>query len=441
MRTMAQAILILPVLCSSVRTQTQNPADSLSGSATLQNCVQYALAHQPRVRQSLLDEEITERSIQSKLSDWYPHVDFNYSVQHNYELPTSLSEGNPPIKVGLLNSSSGQFTASQVLFNREVLLASSSGADVRLSMSQQTAVNTIDVIVNVNKAFYGVLVTKEDLEVLDEDIVRLKQSLKDAYDQYTGGIVDKIDYKRATISLNNAQAERKQSEELLKARYALLREQMGYPSDLALSLAYDTGQMEREALMDTTQALDVEHRIEFQLLQTQRHLQEDDLAYEKWSFLPSLTLSGAYNLNYQNDRWANLYERDYPSSYVSLQLSLPIFEGGKRLQDIRQARLELERFDYDMQSLKDNMATEYAQAMASYKSNLNNYYVLKDNLELARDVYETVQLQYKAGTKSYLEVITAETDLRAAQINHTNALYQLLSSKIDVQKALGILHD
>ena len=87
------------------------------------------------------------------------------------------------------------------------------------------------------------------------------------------------------------------------------------------------------------------------------------------------------------------------------------------------------------------MATEYARAMASYKSNLNTYYVLKDNLELARDVYETVQLQYKAGTKSYLEVITAETDLRAAQINHTNALYQLLSSKIDVQKALGILHD
>ena len=51
---------------------------------------------------------------------------------------------------------------------------------------------------------------------------------------------------------------------------------------------------------DTTQPLEVEHRVEFQLLQTQRHLQEYDLAYEKWSFLPSLTLSGAYNLNYQS---------------------------------------------------------------------------------------------------------------------------------------------
>jgi outer membrane protein len=39
--------------------------------------------------------------------------------------------------------------------------------------------------------------------------------------------------------------------------------------------------------------------------------------------------------------------------------------------------------------------------------------------------------------KSYLEVINAETDLRTAQLNFYNALYQLLSSKIDVAQSLG----
>jgi len=52
-------------------------------------------------------------------------------------------------------------------------------------------------------------------------------------------------------------------------------------------------------------------------------------------------------------------------------------------------------------------------------------------------VYRTIQLQYKAGTKSYLEFISAETDLRAAEFNQTDALYQVLISKLDVQKALG----
>ena len=83
------------------------------------------------------------------------------------------------------------------------------------------------------------------------------------------------------------------------------------------------------------------------------------------------------------------------------------------------------------------MNTQYVQAMASYKSNLANYLSLKDNLALAKEVYDIIQLQYRSGIKTYLEVINAETDLRSAQINYYNALYQLLASKIDVQKALG----
>jgi outer membrane protein TolC len=46
-------------------------------------------------------------------------------------------------------------------------------------------------------------------------------------------------------------------------------------------------------------------------------------------------------------------------------------------------------------------------------------------------------MQYLNGIKTYIEVITAETDLRISQINYYNALYQVLASKIDVQKAQG----
>jgi outer membrane protein TolC len=65
--------------------------------------------------------------------------------------------------------------------------------------------------------------------------------------------------------------------------------------------------------------------------------------------------------------------------------------------------------------------------------------VLKDNLEIAQEVYNTIQLQYKAGVKTFLEVIIAETDLRTSQVNYVNALYQVLSSKLDVQRALGTI--
>ncbi len=89
--------------------------------------------------------------------------------------------------------------------------------------------------------------------------------------------------------------------------------------------------------------------------------------------------------------------------------------------------------------MRDSTQSEYTKALASYKSYLNEYYVQHENLDLANDVYNTIYLQYKAGVKTYLDVIIAESDLRTTQVNYLNALYQVLSSKLDVKKALGTL--
>jgi outer membrane protein TolC len=60
-------------------------------------------------------------------------------------------------------------------------------------------------------------------------------------------------------------------------------------------------------------------------------------------------------------------------------------------------------------------------------------------MELARDVYNIIQLQYRSGIKTYLDVVVANNDLFAAQVNYTNAIFQVLSDRIDVQRALGTL--
>ena len=178
------------------------------------------------------------------------------------------------------------FGATQNIFNRDVLLASRSANDVRKQIRQTTTSDKIDVVVNVSKAFYDVLLTKKQIDLLDEDIVRLARSLKDAYNQYQGGIVDKTDYKQATISLNNSKAERKSDEELLKAKLVYLKQEMGYTGNDELYLVYDSAQMEQEVQIDTNQMVSYANRIEYQLLQTQKSLQTDNLKYNKWSFLP-----------------------------------------------------------------------------------------------------------------------------------------------------------
>ncbi len=429
---------LLLIINQANLSQPKSNIDSTVFQGTLNNCIKYAIQHQPILRQSLLDESIANQTIKSKLADWFPQLNFNFNIQHNYLLSTSISQGNP-IKIGLYNNSSGMFSLTQTIFNRDVLLAASTAGLVRNQVNQITASKKIDIVVNVSKAFYSVLSIQEQNKLIDEDILRLTQSMQDAFNQYKSGVVDKTDYEKATIALNNAQAEQKQNLELLKSGYSALKFEMGYPSKSNLKIESDSLRMVQNIYMDTTQSLNYENRIEYKLIQTQHDLQKANLRYYIWSFLPSVTAYGEYNFNYQNNSLPNLYNKNYPNSYIGLELSLPIFQGGKRLQDIDQAELELERSNYDIINLKNSINNEYELALDAYKSNWYNYVSLKDNLKLANDVYNTVELQYKSGIKTYLDVISAETDLRTTEVNLINAVYQLLSSKLDLQKALGTI--
>lgn len=414
----------------------QNLQDSLLQDATLPNVIQYALKRQPLIQQSLIDEKTTELQIKSKLADWYPQVNFNYLYQHNFQVQTSVIGGNP-IKLGVDNTSAAQFSASQTIFNRDVLIANRTKGDVLLQSRQQTTSNKIDVVVNVSKSFYDVLATIQQIKVTDENIVRLERSLKDARSAYDAGVVDKTDYKRALIALNNAKASKKGNEEALKAKTEYLKSLMNYPQSGTLDILYDSAALEQEIVLDTLKMPDYSKRIEYQTLQTQRRLQEANLLYNRWGYLPSLSANGAYNLNYLNNDLGKLYNTSYPNSYAGLTLAFPIFQGGKRKYNIQQAHLDLKRLDLGITSLQNSFNAEYNSALSSYKANLINYLAIKENVSLAKEVYDVIQLQYRNGVKAYLEVITAETDLRTAQINYFNALYNVLSSKIDVQKSLG----
>ena len=429
---MILAILLFPSLLSAQRYK----GDSLLQNPTLENCIRYAIAHNPDLQNAKLNEEITETIIKSKLADWYPQLNLNYNLQHNFQLQT-LNFNGMLIHTGTVNTSGLQLGATQNIFNRDVLLASRTSKDVRLQAQQNTKEQNINIAALVSKAFYDVILTKQQIRVTEQDIERINVSLKDAFYQYQSGITDKTDYKRATISLNNAKAQKKTGDETLKARLAYLGQLMGYPTHQELNLAYDTTEVGNKIFLDTLQDVNYSDRIEIQLLETQKKLQQYNLQYYKWSFLPDVSAFGNYNLNFLNNKLGKLYSQSYPNSYAGILLSIPIFQGGKRLQQIKQAQLEIQQVDNSIKSVQNNINTQYVQALASYKSNLYNFYSIKENLDLANEVYEVIRLQYRAGIKTYLEVINSETDLRTAQINYYNALYQVLSSKVDVAQSLG----
>jgi outer membrane protein TolC len=197
---------ILVVTSGTLFAQRNDSLPTLA-EASLQNCIQYAIQHNPDIQNAKIDQQITEAQIQNKLSDWYPRVNFTYNLQHNIQLPTFIFNGNVSHS-GSYNTSGANFSLTQNIFNRDVLLATRTAKDVREAASENTQSEKIDLAVRVSKAFYDLILTQQQLKVTDEDIVRTNQSLKDAYYQYQAGLVDKTDYKRATIALNNAKAQK-----------------------------------------------------------------------------------------------------------------------------------------------------------------------------------------------------------------------------------------
>ena len=362
--------------------QTGN-RDSILAEVTLKNAIDYAIIHQPLIQQSLLDQEVVEATIKTKLADMYPQLNFNYGLQHNFIIQTAVIGGNN-VRLGVNNTSTGQFTFTQALFNRDLLLANKTRTDVRLQSSQVTSSNRIEIAVAVSKAFYDVLSSMQQIKISSENIVRIERSLKDAFNQYQSGVADKIDYKRATIALNNTKAAQSSNTAILQAKLAYLKSLMGYPETGALDIVYDSTLLEKESMLDTLQVPDYRARIEYRQLETQKKLLQYNVKYYKWGYLPTVSANGAYNVNYQNNQFSKIYTNNFPNSFAGITMGVPIFQGGKRKENIHIATLNLQRNELDIIKLKNNVNAGYSQALANYKSNLQNYLALKENIVLAQ---------------------------------------------------------
>ncbi|WP_134091794.1 TolC family protein [Olivibacter sp. XZL3] len=423
---------------SAVAQDTTNVSNSIPQNATLQECIDFALKNQASVQQALIDEEIGKRDIASALSGWFPQISADASYNYNVKIPTNVI-GDQVIQFGQKHTSALMFQADQRILDPSLLQASKAAKYIRLQNAQNTESSRINITVAVSKAFYDVLTSEEQIKIIDENIARIKKQLADANARYETGLVDKTDYKRAQITLSNTEAERKRTVEMLKYKYAYLKELIGADISQPLQLSYKAGDtMESEMLVDTTQILQFERRIEFQQLLTQQRLQQINTQYNKWTFLPNLSAFYNYAWDWRtNNGLSSLYDVDYPRSVLGVTLSIPIFQGTKRVQEIRKSKLQEKRIDWDITNLRNQINTQHQQALATYKANLNDWKTAKENVELSKEVYNTIKLQYDEGIKTYLDLMTAETDLRTTQINYLNALYAVLSGKLDVQQALG----
>ncbi len=414
-------------------------------SFSLADCINYAYQHQDSVKNATLDVQSAEYKIKETIGIGLPQINGAANFQDYFKVPTQVAPGEAfgrpgekiTISFALKYSSTLGVDVTQLLFDGSFLVglkASKTYKDLSVKNLDRTKIETN---VNVTKAYYQVLVSDEQVKLLDANIKQLKEQLDQTAQQNKQGFVEKIDVDRLTVQYNNLVTNRNNVIRLLVINYQLLKFQMGMPVDEELELRdklVDVNLSESMA-SSATDTTFYQNRIEYKLLETAKKLNEFDLLEKKAKYLPTLSAFGNYSGSFYENRLGHLYDRGFTFSYFGLRLNIPIFSGGQRSNQVKQAQIGVLKAQNNLESAKNGLKLQANSARITYENSVQSLNNQKRSRELAQEVLRVAKIKYAQGVGSSIEVTQAQTEVENADNAYIQALYNALVSKVDADKA------
>jgi outer membrane protein TolC len=193
------------------------------------------------------------------------------------------------------------------------------------------------------------------------------------------------------------------------------------------------------AMQLLTEQLDYAKRTEVSLASTAVRLNEYNVKRFEYAALPTLNAIGSLNGLYGSNKFGDLFVGNNYVYYsmIGLQLNVPIFTGFRRLNQVKEAKIDLEMSKNRLHLLKQGLDFQTAQSQTTLRNALLSAEKQRRNLELANTIVDLARRKYKAGVGSNLEVNQAQTELLLAQNNYYSILLDVVNAQADVEKALG----
>ncbi|MBL0741317.1 TolC family protein [Chryseolinea lacunae] len=457
-----------------VNAQTQPDEKS---SFTLDESISYALANTVSVKNARIDAQMSEAKVKETFGIGLPQVSGSVALQHNPKLPrfySKYTEGQPSIidlstipgisngdvvafqnVFQLPSNGTAGLTINQLLFSSTYLVglkAAGTYKDLAYKTEEQTQ---IQVLENVTKAYYAVLINNERISLFDNNIARVDTLLRNTTALNQNGFAEAIDVDRIQVTLNNLKTERLKFLNSQNLSLGLLKFQMNYPMEKDLTVVGNLTDLtvNENLFNEYEEGWDYKNRIEYKLLDTQRKLQELDIKNKYSNSMPSL--SGYLNLGYgtQSPTIGGLFKTEsnipstsefgpdkwYPYTAFGITLNVPLFTGLQHTYQIQQSKLSLLKIQNNYNSLKQTIDLSIEQNTTVYKNSLETLKSQRENMALADKVARVTKIKYEQGVGSNIEVTDAENSLKEAQINYYNALYDAIVAKVDLDKAYAKL--
>jgi len=449
MNTKKSILVAVALLCIG-QLKVYSQADTAVKQFTLPAAIDYALKHNNTYLNVENDAKFNTYKKKEIAGQGMPQINGAADLRDNALLPTSLLPGQffgapagtyVPVKFGVQYNVTASASASQLIFSSDYIVGLKAAKEL-VNLSQKNVLRSkVETAQNVSKAYYGVLINKERIKILDINIDRIK-TLKDnttALNQ--NGFAEKIDVDRLEVNYNNLVTEKEKTLRLVEVSELALKFQMGYELRTNIELTDNLIKIENgeDAQNLNADKIDPSARPEYMALQAQQKLNELDLKRYRMSYLPNLVGYGLLAEQFQKSKLDFSSKSWFPFGYFGLTLNVPIFDGLQKHWRVEQAKINLLKTQNTFTQLKQSIDFEVQSATANYKNALVSLQTQKKNIALAKNVYDVTKKKYEQGIGSSLDMNTTENDLRTSETNYFNSLYDLIIAKIDYQKATGTL--
>jgi outer membrane protein len=430
---------------------------------TLDQALEIALSENVSVKVADKEIERSEYAKRGTYASLFPQIDGSASFQRTIEKQvmymdfdmSSMTGGSTSgdtssgstedsasgggLEVGRWNTFSAGVSAAMPLINAQLWQSLHiSGQDVELAVEKARS-SRLEMVSQVKNAFYAVLLAKESYAVYKDVYDNALANYEKTKLKYEAQKASDLDLARSATTLANAVPNMYDSANSVTLALWQLKAVMGVDLDEDIDVA---GELYDYSDDMTTLYTEAELSLDGNSSLRQLAIQAEQLAatvrMQKYSTLPTLSLSFSYNYSAMaNDFKFDTYQWT-PYSYVGLTLSVPIFSGGKYHYNIKVAQVQADELDLQRTESERQIKISIRQNINSMESALHSFDAADKALESAQKAYDITQQSYEVGSSTLTDLNDAQLALVQAKMTTAQSIYNYLTAKTSLEQTLGL---
>ncbi len=299
--------------------------------------------------------------------------------------------------------------------------------------------NTVkdDYLISVASAFYDILRMQSYVDIARSNLQRLQKHRDAAEKRLKVGEATKTVLLRAEAELSGAKTELIRVENNLKLSKAVLARLVGITKDFDLKEQDESqrGLLQMVSLgLTALQSEALNNRSEIQSALLQQRLSVEQIKVAEAAYYPSISLEAVYNRADMEPATISLVKE---SLYGGIRINFPLYEGGLRRAEVREAEARGRQASLLLEDLKRSVAVDVQRAYLEYLTYQDSLRSNEDQVAFAKDNYNAVSRQFEYGLANSLDVMDANNLLVSSEQRLSETAYNIRLSLLKIKRALG----